>query len=49
MEFPKPTHRANIKFKKIYKLNFNLLSDEKLSVIKRYGVWGMKSFFREKI
>ena len=32
------------KFKKKYKLKFDLLSDEKLSVIKKYGVWGKKSF-----
>ncbi len=32
------------KFKKKYKLKFDLLSDQKLSVIKKYGVWGKKSF-----
>ena len=32
------------KFKKKYKLKFDLLSDEKLSIIKKYGVWGKKSF-----
>ena len=30
--------------KKKYKLKFNLLSDEDLKVIKKYGVWGKKSF-----
>ena len=28
--------------------NFDLLSDEKLSVIKKYGVWGKKSFLGKK-
>ncbi len=32
------------KFKKKYKLKFDLLSDQKLSIIKKYGVWGKKSF-----
>ena len=32
------------KFKKKYKLKFDLLSDEKLKVIKKYGVWGKKTF-----
>ena len=27
-----------------YRLKFNLLSDEKKEVIKKYGVWGKKSF-----
>ena len=30
------------------KLKFDLLSDEKLSVIKKYGVWGKKSFMGMK-
>ena len=29
---------SHLKFKKKYKLKFDLLSDEKLSVIKKYGV-----------
>ena len=33
---------------KKYKLKFDLLSDEKLLVIKKYGVWGMKSFLGKK-
>ena len=33
-----------LKFKKKYKLKFELLSDEKKMVIKKYGVWGKKSF-----
>ena len=37
-----------MKFKKKYKLKFDLLSDEKLSVIKKYGVWGKKYFLGKK-
>ena len=44
----KDSIESHIKFKKKYKLNFDLLSDEKLSVIKKYGVWGMKSFLGKK-
>ena len=39
---------THLKFKKKYKLKFDLLSDEKLSVIKKYGVWGKKSFMGMK-
>ena len=39
---------SHLKFKKKYKLKFDLLSDEKLSVIKKYGVWGKKSFMGMK-
>ena len=39
---------SHIKFKKKYKLKFDLLSDEKLKVIKKYGVWGRKSFLGKK-
>ena len=35
---------SHLNFKKKYKLKFELLSDEKMSVIKKYGVWGKKSF-----
>ena len=35
---------SHLKFKKKYKLKFNLLSDEKLVVIKKYGAWGKKKF-----
>ena len=35
---------SHIKFRKKYKIKFDLLSDEKLTVIKKYGVWGRKSF-----
>ena len=39
---------THLKFKKKYKLKFNLLSDENLNVIKKYGVWGQKSFLGKK-
>ena len=35
---------SHLKFKKKYKIKFDLLSDEKLSVIKKYNAWGKKSF-----
>ncbi len=35
---------SHLKFKKKYKLKFDLLSDEKLVVIKKYGAWGKKNF-----
>ena len=38
------TIRSHLKFKKKYKLKFDLLSDEKLVVIKKYGAWGKKKF-----
>ena len=40
--------KSHLKFKKKYKLKFDLLSDEKLKVIKKYGVWGRKSFLGKK-
>tara|TARA_B100000945_G_C20200948_1_gene511445 strand:+ start:267 stop:734 length:468 start_codon:yes stop_codon:yes gene_type:complete len=40
----KDSIESHLKFKKKYKLKFELLSDEKLSVIKKYEVWGKKSF-----
>ena len=39
---------SHLKFKKKYKLKFDLLSDEKLKVIKKYCVWGRKSFLGKK-
>ena len=39
---------SHLKFKKKYKLKFDLLSDEKLTVMKKYGVWGHKSFLGKK-
>ena len=44
----KDSIESHLKFKKKYNLKFDLLSDEKLSVIKKYGVWGMKSFLGKK-
>ena len=40
----KDSIKSHLKFKKKYKIKFDLLSDEKLTVIKKYGVWGKKSF-----
>ena len=40
--------KSHIKFKKKYKIKFDLLSDVNLKVIKKYGVWGMKSFLGKK-
>ena len=37
-----------MKFKKKYKLKFELLSDEKKVVLKKYGVWGRKTFMGKK-
>ena len=44
----KDSIESHLKFKKKYKLKFNLLSDEKLLVIKKYGVWGKKIFLGKK-
>ena len=44
----KDSIESHLKFKKKYKLKFDLLSDEKLSVIKKYGFWGTKSFLGKK-
>ena len=44
----KDSMESHLKFKKKNKLKFDLLSDEKLKVIKKYGVWGMKSFLGKK-
>ena len=44
----KDSIESHLKFKKKYNLKFELLADEKLSVIKKYGVWGMKSFLGKK-
>ena len=40
----KDSIRSHLKFKKKYKLKFDLLSDQSLRVIKKYGVWGKKNF-----
>ena len=44
----KDSIESHLKFKKKYKIKFDLLSDQKLSVIKKYGVWGKKSFLGKK-
>ena len=44
----KDSIESHLKFKKKYRLKFNLLSDPKLLVIKKYGVWGKKSFLGKK-
>ena len=44
----KDSIESHLKFKKKYNLKFDLLSDEKLQVIKKYGVWGMKTFLGKK-
>ena len=44
----KDSIESHKKFKKKYKIKFDLLSDEKLKVIKRYGVWGQKQFLGKK-
>ena len=40
--------RSHLGFKKKYKVPFQLLSDEKVQVQKKYGIWGMKSFMGKK-
>ena len=44
----KDSIESQLRFKKKHKLKFDLLSDEDLEVIKKYGVWGMKSFLGKK-
>ena len=44
----KDSIESHLRFKKKHKLKFDLLSDEDLEVIKKYGVWGMKSFLGKK-
>ena len=36
--------KSHLKFKKKYKVKFNLLADEKKEAIKAYKVWGKKKF-----
>ncbi len=40
--------KSHIGFKKKYKVPFQLLSDEKIQVQKKYGIWGKKSFMGKK-
>ena len=44
----KDNMKSHLKFKKKFKVPFQLLSDEKVLVQKRYGVWGPKSFMGKK-
>ena len=39
---------SHLGFKKRFNVPFQLLSDEKTTVQKKYGVWGMKSFLGKK-
>ena len=40
----KDNMKSHEKFKKKYKIKFNLLADEELKVLKKYKVWGKKKF-----
>ena len=40
--------KSHLSFKKKYIVPFQLLSDEKIQVQKKYGVWGTKSFMGKK-
>ena len=40
----KDSLKSHDKFKKKYKIKFNLLSDEEIKVLKKYKVWGKKKF-----
>tara|TARA_B100001115_G_C15656463_1_gene316509 strand:- start:7 stop:498 length:492 start_codon:yes stop_codon:yes gene_type:complete len=40
--------KSHLNFKKKYKVPFQLLSDEKVNVQKKFGVWGKKSFMGKK-
>ena len=44
----KDSIESHLGFKKRFKVPFHLLSDEKVLVQKKYGVWGMKSFLGKK-
>ena len=40
--------KSHLNFKKKFKVPFQLLSDEKVNIQKKYGVWGVKSFMGNK-
>ena len=40
----KDSLKSHDKFRDKYKIKFNLLADEKLTVLKKYKVWGKKKF-----
>ena len=44
----KDSIESHKKFKKKYKVPFELLSDPDVKLQKKYGVWGMKSFMGKK-
>ena len=44
----KDNMESHLKFKKKFKVPFQLLSDEKTQVQKKYGIWGPKSFMGKK-
>ncbi len=44
----KDSIESHLSFKKKYKVPFHLLSDNKILVQKKYGVWGTKSFMGNK-
>ncbi len=44
----KDNMESHLKFKNKFKVPFQLLSDEKINVQKKYGVWGIKSFMGKK-
>jgi peroxiredoxin Q/BCP len=44
----KDSQESHVKFAKKYELPFTLLSDEKLKVIQKYGVWVEKSMYGKK-
>ena len=44
----KDSIESHLGFKKRFKVPFELLSDYKVQVQKKYGVWGMKSFLGKK-
>ena len=44
----KDSIKSHMSFKKKYKVPFQLLSDEKIQVQKKYGIWGVKSFMGNK-
>ena len=44
----KDSVESHLKFKKKFKFPFDLLSDEKLQIIKMLGAWGEKSMYGKK-
>ena len=44
----KDSIESHEKFKKKYKVPFDLLSDPEVKLQKKYGVWGMKTFMGKK-